>query len=270
MTEFPPGNRQRGDMTATTNHSDSGQGPPLRPGERLRQARLHRGITLAKISESTRIAPRHLAAIEAADYDKLPAAPYTRGYLRAYAGFLDFRADEAEELAAAFFRERGAGRTTRAHGLADPELAEPVRDSPAAGALCMLAVIVLSLGLFCASTGWNPLARVLGGADVPANEDMAFHPAPPETLVEINARALNLEAHFLKDTEVRLQVDGAGVHRAVYVKESKANWEANSTIRIEFAKPHSAELRVNGRPLGFPTPNNGQYLLSLRAKPGAS
>ena len=256
-------------MTATTDHSDTYEAP-LRAGERLQRARLSRGLTLAGISASTRIAPRHLAAIEAADYGKLPADPYTRGYLRAYAGLLDFEAAEAEELAAAFFRERGVGRAARAHGLADPELAEPVRDSPAAGALCMLAVIVLVVGLFCAATGWNPLAHVLKDAATPANGELAFHPAPPETLVEVNAKAINLEAHFLKDTEVRLQLDGDDVQRAVYVKESKANWEANSTIRIEFAKPYSAELRVNGRPLGFPPSSNGQYLLSLRAKPGAS
>ena len=243
---------------------------PLTAGERLKQARLRRGITLAAVSETTRISPRHLAAIEAPDYDRLPADPYTRGYLRAYARLLDFGTGEAEELAAAFFRERGGERVVRAQNLADPELAEPVRDSPAAGALCMLAAIVLIVGLFCAATGWNPLMHVLRGADGSASENLAFHPAPPETPVEVNAKAINLEAHFLKDTEVRLQLDGDDVQRAVYVKESRANWEANSTIRIEFAKPYSAELRVNGRPLGFPSPNNGQYLLSLRVKPGAS
>lgn len=258
-------------MTATTEHSDNGR-PEASPlaGERLREAREQRGLTLEAIGASTRVAPRHLAAIEAADYGKLPADPYTRGYLCAYAGLLDFGTAEAEELAAAFFRERGA-RPSRAHDHAAPELAEPVHDSPATGALFILAAIVLVVGVFCAVTGWNPLSATLNGTGrfAPA-EQLTYHPAPPETLVEISAKSINLEAHFLKDTEVRLQVDGSGMQRAVYVRESKANWEANSTIRIEFAKPYSAELRVNGRPLGFPSPSNGQYLLSLRAKPGAS
>src|SRR5258707_3053124 len=64
-------------------------------GERLRREREMRGITLAEISESTKIARRHLESLEKEDFDALPGGIFNKGFVRAYARFLGIDEDQA-------------------------------------------------------------------------------------------------------------------------------------------------------------------------------
>ena len=100
--------------------------------------------------------------------------------------------------------------------------------------------------------------------------EQSYHPAHPGTSVAATAKAINLEAHFLKDTEVVLQLDNGNEVRAIYTRASTANWEADASLSIEFAEPSSAVLRLNGQPLGFPLSKNGHYKIRLRVAPAAS
>ncbi len=57
-------------------------------GETLRQARLDKGVSLADAARDTRIRRAYLEALESEDGASLPAAVYTRGFLRTYAEYL--------------------------------------------------------------------------------------------------------------------------------------------------------------------------------------
>jgi cytoskeletal protein RodZ len=57
-------------------------------GETLRQARLDKGVSLSDAARETRIRRGYLEALEAEDTATLPAAVYTRGFLRTYAEYL--------------------------------------------------------------------------------------------------------------------------------------------------------------------------------------
>jgi cytoskeleton protein RodZ len=57
-------------------------------GQRFREARLARSLSLEEIAQATRIRVRYLAALENGDYEALPSAAQARGFLRAYAGYL--------------------------------------------------------------------------------------------------------------------------------------------------------------------------------------
>ena len=262
----------------TTGHSDvdaEHASPSRTTGALLQQTREQQGLSLEDVGNATRVSLPNLQAIEAADYQRLPSDTYARGFVRLYAQFLGL---DGAELADRFFQERGEEHRPGQHGsdldgssLTPKKLAEPTRLTPAANALIILALIVLAVSIFCVYTGWNPFSYFVSQArNIPVSTAMAYHPAHPETSADATTKAINLEARFLKDTEVVLQLDDNTVLRETYAKESKVNWEANSVIRIEFAEPHSAELRVNGQPMGFPVQSNGQYKLSLRAAPSAS
>jgi len=54
-------------------------------GSRIRQAREHRGLTLADISRRTRLTAGILQAIEANDLDRLPGGLYKTAYVRTVA-----------------------------------------------------------------------------------------------------------------------------------------------------------------------------------------
>lgn len=58
------------------------------PGRQLQQARLAAKLSLEDVARSLQLSPTRLRALEADDYDRLPAPTYVRGYLRGYAQLL--------------------------------------------------------------------------------------------------------------------------------------------------------------------------------------
>ena len=71
-------------------------------GEQLREARLRRKIPLEQAAQATHIRLHYLEAIEAGDIKTLPSPAQARGFIRAYADYLDLN---AVELLAAFQAE---------------------------------------------------------------------------------------------------------------------------------------------------------------------
>ncbi len=68
-----------------------------RVGETLQLARERKGVDLFRAERDTKIRLRYLAALEDSDYDELPAAVYTKGFLRNYAIYLGLDPDELLE-----------------------------------------------------------------------------------------------------------------------------------------------------------------------------
>jgi cytoskeleton protein RodZ len=93
-------------------------------GESLRQARTDRGLELSVVSDAIKIRVRYLRALEAEDWDALPAPAYARGFLRTYAGYLGLDADALVE------EFRRAVAVSPEHG--PEELRPPVAEPPAA------------------------------------------------------------------------------------------------------------------------------------------
>ena len=73
-------------------------------GERFREAREARGLSITEASTATRILPRYLQAIEAGDLGSLPGDVYARGFIRNYAQLLGL---PPEEMVALYRQERG-------------------------------------------------------------------------------------------------------------------------------------------------------------------
>ena len=63
-------------------------------GQRLSRERQAREITLDQVSEATHIRVRYLQALEDGNWDLLPSLVQARGFLRAYANFLDLDMDQ--------------------------------------------------------------------------------------------------------------------------------------------------------------------------------
>ena len=64
-------------------------------GEKLRQQREQRGISLDTISTITKISPRMLRAIEDEHFDQLPGGVFSKGFVRAYARQVGLNEEEA-------------------------------------------------------------------------------------------------------------------------------------------------------------------------------
>ncbi len=63
-------------------------------GDKLRQAREAKGMSLEHAAESTKIRAKYLAALEDEEYDVIPGKVYVKGFLKNYANFLGLDSEE--------------------------------------------------------------------------------------------------------------------------------------------------------------------------------
>jgi len=113
-------------------------------GQRLREAREAKGLSIEDIAASTRIPTRHLTSLENSEWDKLPAATYSVGFAKNYAGAVGL---DRNEIGESLRTEMGGTRPVTIY----PEVyeaADPARTMPKGlvfGALALLAIVVLGL-----------------------------------------------------------------------------------------------------------------------------
>jgi cytoskeletal protein RodZ len=146
-------------------------------GQRLREAREAKGLTVEDIAAQTRIPTRHLTSLETGDWDKLPAATYSVGFAKNYAGAVGLDRDEIGEQLRV---EMGGVRTSYAH----PEVYEavdPARTMPRGlvfAALGLLAVVVLVFTwLNNRELEEEPVAEA-ANVTAPATNEVAATPPP--------------------------------------------------------------------------------------------
>ena len=99
-------------------------------GEELRQKREQRGISLAEISEATRIGTRFLKAIETDNFSILPGGIFTRSFIRAYAKHVGMNEDEAialylQQVAGSSAEQEPAGQVTAEHTPSEQPIKRP-------------------------------------------------------------------------------------------------------------------------------------------------
>src|SRR5215203_319960 len=68
---------------------------PTTLGEKLRQAREERGISISEVAEQTRISPMYLESIENDNYKPLPGGIFNKGFVRSYAKYVGIDENEA-------------------------------------------------------------------------------------------------------------------------------------------------------------------------------
>lgn len=68
--------------------------PASNPGQILRQAREHKGISVAEVAEGLNLTGMAVQSLEAGHFERLPGHTFARGYIRAYAKLMGL--DQAE------------------------------------------------------------------------------------------------------------------------------------------------------------------------------
>jgi cytoskeleton protein RodZ len=127
-------------------------------GDRLREAREAKSISLRSVAASTRISERYLHALERSDLDALPGGVFDKGYIKSYAQFLDI--DPKPLLESYGIEERKHGRgTPDAEREKLEELARLVRTRPGARpragtARVLMGIAIVSLVILGSATAW--------------------------------------------------------------------------------------------------------------------
>ncbi len=242
---------------------------PRRLGDRLRAARLAKGVSLEEAAAATRIRRSALQSLENDDFDTLPAAVYTRGFLLNYARYLGLI---PEEILEEFDHQQRAGTE---FSIAAPQ-DEPGRHSSIfSSKLLWSIVLVIALGIILnfvwqefLSAGPAPVASeneteaaptstekqsielppLVTPSPVPTPSPTPLPTPSPITGVNLTLRSTNQEVW------VQVTVDAIIVFVGIIGPETDQGtdpltWNAEEGIGILFGRTGGVEISVNEQDL---------------------
>lgn len=119
---------------------------PPTVGARLKAAREKKKLSLEDVAAQTRIPQRHLASIETAEWDSLPAPTYTIGFAKNYAGVVGLdRAEIGDQLREEMGGQRFATTSADVFEPADPRRTMPKSLVIGAVIAAVLLIIVMTV-----------------------------------------------------------------------------------------------------------------------------
>jgi cytoskeletal protein RodZ len=232
-------------------------------GQTLREAREDLGVSLAEAERETRINRRYLAALEEEDEAELPAAVYTRGFIRTYCHYLGLNSDGMLDL----FGPR--------HALDDRVAIRPIpaeltgtRSLPVRPAVFLAGLIVASLlvvYLWGQYTSFlenveridtAPTSRAPGvvttSAPAPSPSPALGLPAravasPSPTMPD---RPLVVDAKVVDRTWMEVWVDGQSVMAETVQSGFTRTFAADQQVRIRVGNAAGVQVAVNGTTQG--------------------
>jgi len=230
-------------------------------GERLVDAREHRGLSVEDVSASTRIRSTLIRKIEADDFSGLGGEVYARGHLRSIASFVGL---DPAPLVADFDRMHGGGPT------GPPMAPMPQNDSvkaerrgpnwAAAMVVALLVVIAIAAaplvsGAFKASPGRTiAVDRTAPTASPPAPTPSATPAPAPEALALVPARGVSLRIRVTGDKSWVLVTNGvkSTLFQGNLSRGDLRDFQDPAQLRLTVGNAGAVDLVVNGRDLGAP------------------
>lgn len=243
-------------------------------GERLRNAREAKGLSLQAMEGITRIRAIYLQALEDEQFDRLPAPVYAKGFLRTYAGALGLNPEQLMEQYSGGF-EAPAQSIVGVHPVEIPIRPVAPRSPLRRGATLagiFLLVGVLGVGIL----GYLQLRRF--GEPVPP-ETVTQPPAVPEPSAEpVNPNpripepppseteperpppatqqtgGINIEVRTTDPSWLRVVADGAEVFQGILEGGAVRTWRAERSLTIRVGNSEAVQVLVNGKELQPNTP----------------
>lgn len=221
-------------------------------GDRLKEAREQKKLTLEDVASQTRIPVRHLQHIELEEWDALPAATYSVGFARAYANAVGLDGSEiGREL-----RDQIGGTRSRTPAPELYEPADPARVPPRSLAV-VAAVIAIALVIgylvWRSSLGDDEGGNQVASVDVPVPEAQAPAQAGPRPLQpqSVAGQPVTLVA----TEEVWLRVTDGDGGRTIYegIMRPGDRYQVPATAQrpvLRTGRPQVVRLVVGARDLG--------------------
>jgi cytoskeleton protein RodZ len=155
-------------------------------GQRLKEAREAKGLSVEDIAAQTRIPTRHLTSLEESEWDKLPAATYSIGFAKSYAAMIGLdRVEIGDQLRAEMGGSRPVYATPEVYEAADPARTMP--KGLVMGALGLLVLVVLALSWLSnrSMQADQPVAEATDVAPPAANPAAPVAVPPPATAAAV-------------------------------------------------------------------------------------
>ncbi len=240
-------------------------------GEKLRQAREARDITINDVAEQTRISPLYLESIENDDYRPLPGGIFNKGFVKSYAKAVGV--DETEALAdySRIIAEQTQGEYNDEPKTYRPEVLTDDRRSSTTLLTIIFAVVILglmtwgilSLVNYVKETSLQNQSPTISNTDTSANANSNLTAntntkTANETPTVTNVPSMNdLKVQFKTLAEpISLSSVSDGKKESILLTTEKtANFEPKESLKLGFAKSlvQSAQLIINDKPIKLPS-----------------
>lgn len=258
-------------------------------GALLRDTRKKNGLSLDDAWEATRISRPVIEAMEADDYDSMPAVAFCRGFYVIYADFLKL---DSKIILARYLEAKGLPPTQPKDQREPPisksgkfsSYAEPssISSSTSTTFLVLACCCVLVAVLWYLQ--WNPASyirtKLLGTNLLTTQNTSPPHspevqpkgtvesptitvkkPVPEEETVKIFPYHLEITFHSAGTLTIT-QDNGFHIDQQ-YENGQTLEWDAEESIFLEMPEEIEANILLNGTELLLPAPVNGRRVLSL-------
>ncbi|MEP7213973.1 MAG: helix-turn-helix domain-containing protein [Acidobacteriota bacterium] len=231
-------------------------------GEKLRQAREERGISISEVAEQTRISPLYIKSIEEDNYKPLPGGIFNKGFLKSYARYVGYDEHEALEEYSQIVtgNEQSAEEEFKSYR---PEVLTDDRSSASILPTVVFAGIILALMtggiLFVVNYIKNQPEPVSPPANVNSNANTAILAPSDTTTAPENTNSPQMESLRVEfktaSDPISISSISDGKSSVILVTPDKpAVFEPKQALRLAYSRSLAApaQLAINGRTIALP------------------
>lgn len=217
-------------------------------GAYLREIRTAKGLSLEEVSRTTRVSQRYLEALETDALNELPAAVFTKGFIRAYCQVLGDPPDEA------------LTRYRQLVGESSPPAppVPPARlfDSRARGPVLVSLVLLIALGLGLFVLTLSLQSRTQKFAAAPRSDALSaptpiVHADPGSRQLAKRAEVgpARLVARAIEPTWISVQTDDGQVVQELLPAGATREWISPKRFILTIGNAGGITLELNGQPV---------------------
>jgi len=230
-------------------------------GEKLRQARQERGISISEVAEQTRISSLYLEAIENDEYKTLPGGIFNKGFVRSYAKYVGVDEQEALQDYSTIVIEN-EGRENERNMSYRPEVLTDDQPSSAIIPTIIFAVIILGLMtggiLFLVNYIQNQQSEptiVSNTANTVPNTNIEapIDPVPAPGSIP-TMESLMVEFQAVGDAVSLTSVTDGKSSVALISPGKPVNFEPKQSLKLRYSQSRArfAQLKINGKQITLP------------------
>jgi cytoskeleton protein RodZ len=233
-------------------------------GEKLRQAREERGISISEVAEQTRISPHYIDSIENDDYRTLPGGIFNKGFVKSYAKYVGIDEQEALQDYSSLIANQ-SGVSSDEPKTYKPEVLTDDRATSSMIPTIIFAVIILGL------MSWGLLKLVDYIQNQPSQPAANTNTASNTNTVNTNTNTANanVPTAVTEVNEIKIEIKTSGEPVPLYYWLDGSGTSINKTVtsgdplvlnpkqglRLSYYKSFGSlvQLTVNGKQITAPS-----------------
>ncbi len=220
-------------------------------GQLFLEKRTKKGITLEEAADDLHLRQKYLVALEEDDFERLPAAVYTIGFIRNYARYLELD----EEMLVSKYKTI---LSPDENGIEEPEPASYSLLWVGVISLAVIALVIIGIRISFhrPDSAGPPVSRrepviepeVPAGPPAESEEDSEVETEDGREQETENSleRRLEVDVVAVEETWLYVIFDGLGKREMLLQPGESVSWEAEETIRIRLGNAAGIRLYYDG------------------------